>query len=81
MLLTGFVAVIEFASKAVREEETLRERVDMPGEGRAGQEPEHRGQNVDDQEDHVGPLQTDVRRPGHFLHPPEVGVTSYWFII
>ena len=69
--LTGFVSVVEFVSEAVREEETLRERVDMPGQGSAGQETEARRQYVDDQQDHVGPLQAHVRRPGHFLHPPD----------
>ena len=43
----------------------------MPGEGSAGQETKDCGQDVDDQEDHVGPLQAHVRRPGHFLHPPD----------
>ena len=64
------MSVVEFVSEAVREEETLRERVHMPGEGCSGQETEDRRQDVDDQEDHVGPLQAHVRRPGHFLHPP-----------
>ena len=64
------MAVVEFVPVAVGEEETLGERVDVPGEGSPGQETEDRRQDVDDQEDHVGPLQTHVRRPRLFLHPP-----------
>ena len=65
------MTIDNFVPLSVGVQQTLRVGVHMPGEGSSGQETEDRRQDVHDQEDHVGPLQAHVRRPGHFLHPPD----------
>ena len=71
--LTCFVAVHHLVPRGVGVEETLREGIHVPGEGRARQQGEQGRHHVDDQEDHVGPLQADRGGPGVVLHHRDGG--------